>query len=144
MIMKKIALLMLMLSVTIFANAQFHGGFYHADPDAWVDKEPYFACKNNYTYNGWGQNIQNVTAVINASDVYSFPSVWEYDKFIIIGQESGVNFSSGDVITLYCGNQCIGSWTYKPSSAFSGIKPSPGKGTSKIIKRIWKYIRRIR
>ena len=50
--MKKIALLIFFACITIFANAQFNGGFYHADPDAWIDKEPYFACQNNYFYNG--------------------------------------------------------------------------------------------
>lgn len=143
--MKKIALLMFMLSVTIFANAQFHGGFYQADPDAWIDKEPYFACQNNYIYNGWGQNIQNITAVVNGADTYYFPYIWEYGKFIVIGKDSGVEFSSGDVVSLYWGNQCIGTWTYKPSSILSGIKfKGGGKNSSKIIKSVWKYVRKIR
>ncbi|MBO5921813.1 MAG: hypothetical protein J6Q48_05430 [Bacteroidaceae bacterium] len=98
--MKKIALLMFFACITIFANAQFNGGFYHADPDAWIDKEPYFACQNNYLYNGWGQNIQDVTAVVNGTDVYSFPYIWEYGTFIIIGKDNGIKFSSGDVVSL--------------------------------------------
>ena len=43
--MKKIILLLVLTFTTISVNAQFFGGFYQADPDAWVDKEPYFACK---------------------------------------------------------------------------------------------------
>lgn len=142
--MRKYALLLLLLCISISANAQFFGGFYHADPDAWIDKEPYFACQNNYVYNGWGQNIQNVTAVVNSSDVYTFPYIWEYGKIITIGKDSGIEFSSGDVVTLYWGNQLIGSWTYRPSSALSGIKLKGGKGAGKIIKSIWKHVKKIR
>ena len=142
--MKKFTLLLLLFCISICANAQFVGGFYHADPDAWIDKEPYFACQNNCVYNGWGQDIQNVTAVVNGEDVYSFPYIWEYGKFIMIGKSSGINFSSGDVVALYVGNQCIGSWTYQPSSALSGIKFRGGKGAGKIIKSVWKYVKKIR
>lgn len=42
--MKKIVLILIMALTSLSASAQFYGGFYQADPDAWVDKEPYFAC----------------------------------------------------------------------------------------------------
>lgn len=140
--MKKSILLLLLFCMTICVNAQFNGGFYHADPDAWIDKEPYFACQNNYVYNGWGQNIQNVTAVVNGKSVYSFPYVWGYGQTIILGKENGLEFSSGDVVSLYWGNYCIGAWTYKPSSVLSGIKLKGGKGNGKILKKAWKYIKK--
>lgn len=142
--MKKSILLLLFTCIAFYANAQFYGGFYHADPDAWVDKEPYFACRNNFVYNGWGQNIQNVTAVVNGSDVYSFPYVWAFGSVITIGEDNGIKFSSGDTVSLYWGNQCIGTWTYKPSSALAEIKFRGVKGAGKIIKTAWRYVKRIR
>lgn len=139
--MKKITLLLL-LCISFSAHAQFSGAFYHADPDAWFDKEPYFLCQNNYVYNGWGQNLQNITAVVNGENMYSFPYIWQYGSSIKLGKESGVEFSSGDVVSLYCGNYCIGTWTYKPSSAY--VKKRAGKGAGKIIKRAWKYVKKLR
>lgn len=55
--MKKLFLVLVLALSAISANAQFNGHFYEADPDAWVDKEPFFACQNNCVYNGWGQNL---------------------------------------------------------------------------------------
>ncbi len=144
MTMKKLILLVLLTCVSFSADAQFFGAFYQADPDAWIDKEPYFACKNSFVYNGWGQNLQNVTAVINGTYVYSFPYVWGYGHYITLGKANGIDFSSGDTVSLYWGNQCIGTWTYKPSSALSEIKIRGGKNTGKILKSAWKYIKRIR
>ena len=142
--MKKLVMILVLVFTTLSVNAQFFGGFYQADPDAWVDKEPYFACKNSYVYNGWGQNLQNISVVINGTDVYSFPYVWEYGKFITIGKANGIDFSSGDTVSLYWGNQCIGTWTYKPSSALPDIKIRGGKNAVKILKSALKYIKRIR
>lgn len=142
--MKKFFLALVLALSAISVNAQFYGAFYEADPDAWIDKEPYFACQNMYVYNGWGQNLQSVMAVINESDVYSFPDVWVYGKFIVIDRNCGVDFSSGDRVSLYVGEQCIGTWTYKPSSALSGKKFRLGKGGGQILKSIWKYVKKIR
>lgn len=142
--MKKLFLVLVLALSAISANAQFNGHFYEADPDAWVDKEPFFACQNNCVYNGWGQNLQNITAVINGTDVYSFPYVWEYGKLIVLNKENGFEFSSGDTISLYWGNQCIGTWKYKTSSALSGIKFRGGKNAGKILKSVWKYVKKIR
>ena len=140
--MKRLFLTLLLVVVSICAKAQFYGGFYHNDPNDWFDKEPYFACQNNYVFNGWGQNITNVKAVINGTEVYTFPYMWEYGKYIVIGRESGVNFTSGDVVSLYWGNWLIGTWTYQPARVLPKIK---AKGaTGQITKKVWKYLKTIR
>ncbi len=125
----------------MYNNNQFIGGFYHADPNAIFDKEPYFACQNNYVYNGWGQNVQNVTIIVNGAHQYSFPYIWEYGKIITFGRENGIYFKSGDTVTLYCGQLCVGTWTYYPSFKLPNIKL---RGAGKILKYGWKFIRRIR
>ena len=140
---KLIFVFVLALSAFLNVQAQFSGAFYHADPDAWVDKEPYFICRNLYVYNGWGQNLQNITAVINGKDVYSFPYVWEYGTDIVIGRSSGVEFSSGDNVSLFWGNQCDGVWKYEPEFVVTRRKLG-GKGANKVLKGAWKYIKRIR
>ncbi|WP_287679451.1 hypothetical protein [Bacteroides sp.] len=147
--MKKLIIVSILMLVTIGVKAQFFmGGFYSGDPDAWIDKEPYFACKNLYVYNGWGQNLQNISAVINGTDVYSFPNVWLYNSYITIGRENGIDFSSGDKVSLYWGNQCIGTWVYKSESILSELsdmrRPRGGKNTSKMLKSVWKYVKKIR
>lgn len=145
--MKKIVLIFIYLSIVLSVYAQFNvyanfkGAFYHADPEAWVDKEPYFACQNLYTFYNMGQNLQNVSIVINGTDVYSYPYIWEYGKYITIGAENGIHFSSGDEVTLRIGNQYINTWTYRTKSALPDIKLI---GAGKILKSVWKYIKRIR
>lgn len=39
--MKRVLLTSLLAITTLFANAQFKGGFCCGDPDAWFDKEIY-------------------------------------------------------------------------------------------------------
>ena len=142
--MKKIIILLIIILGTLNVNAQFLGGFYHADPNAWIDKEPYFACKNTFIYNGWGQNLQNIYVVINGSDIYSFPYVWEYGKYITIGKANGIDFSSGDTVSLYWGNQCLGTWIYRPSSTLQDRRIKGSKNANKVLKSTWKFIKRIR
>lgn len=145
--MKRIVFVFVLMFLSVGVHAQFYGGFYHADPDAWFDTEPYFACRNAFVYNGWGQNLQNVVAIINDEEVYSFPYVWEYGSYIILGKDSGVDFSSEDKVALYCGNQYLGSWTYYPQVAKQN-RPLNGKGggkqLGKLLKGVWKYVKRIR
>lgn len=95
--MKKFVFIFVFAFFALVVKAQFCGVFYQADPDAWFDKEPYFMCRNSFVYNGWGQNI---SAVINDEEVYSFPYVWMYGSYIVIGKDSGVEFSSGDKVSL--------------------------------------------
>lgn len=133
--------MVLLLCITACTNAQFSGGFYHADPDAWFDKEPYFACRNLFAPYGWGQNFQNVTAVVNGSEEYSLPGVWTYGTWITLGKDSGVDFESGDTVSIYIGGYYVDTWKYTASSTLSGIH-IPGSG--KILKKLWRYIKRIR
>ena len=141
--MKKYLLVLLFAFLAIGVKAQFAGGFYEKDPNAWFDKEPFFACQNNYVYYGYGQSILNVSVVINNKDVYSFPYVWEYGSTIILGQENGFKFSSGDRVSLYSGQNCIGTWTYSSSSSLSW-KNLKLKGGGKVFKQVWKYVKKIR
>lgn len=141
--MKKVLLVVLLVLSVISAKAQFAGGFYENDPNAWFDKEPVFACQNNYAYGGWGQNLQNVCVVINNKDVYTFPYVWEYGAVIVLSKDNGFSFSSGDRVSLYCGQNCIGTWTYNSSSALSW-RHVKFKGAGRYIKQAWKYIKKIR
>ena len=67
--MKKFVFIFVFAFFALVAKAQFYGALYQADPDAWFDKEPYFMCMNSFVYNGWGQNIQNISAVINDEEV---------------------------------------------------------------------------
>lgn len=143
--MKKFVLMLLVVAFSAMcANAQFIGAFYEGDPDAWFDKEPFFACQNNYVYYGYGQDLQNITVVINGTDVYSFPYTWGYGKYIYLGEDNGFKFSSDDVVALYCGNQFIGSWTYNASSALNGKRIHKRNGSGKFLKKAWKYIKKIR
>lgn len=145
--MKRIVFAFVLMLLSVGVHAQFYGGFYLADPDAWFDTEPYFACRNAFVYNGWGQNLQNVTAIVNDEEVYSFPYVWEYGSYLILDEDSGVDFSSGDRVALYCGNQFIGSWTYYPQVAKQnklGGGRGGGKQLGKLLRGAWKYVKRIR
>lgn len=101
--MKKFVFIFVFAFFALVAKAQFYEVFYQADPDAWFDKEPYFMCMNSFVYNGWGQNIQNISAVINDEEVYFFPYVWMYGSYIVIGKDGGVEFSPGDKVSLYWG-----------------------------------------
>lgn len=141
--MRKLLVLLAMLLSSLGMNAQFAGGFYEADPNAWFDKEPFFACQNNYVYYGWGQNLQNISVVVNDKDVYSFPYIWEYGSTIILNKDNGFKFSSGDRVSLYCGQNCIGTWKYNSSSSNS-LKHLKFKGGGKVLKQAWKYIKKIR
>ncbi len=144
--MKKLLFTTLLGLFSLTAQAQFTGGFYYDDPDALFDKEPYFYCYNNYTYNGWGQNIQNVRIVINGTDVYSYPYVWGYGTFIRLGRENGVDYSSGDVVSIYWGNQFIDSWVYSSKSILSEVKIKGGRRTGEALKKaskkVWKYMKK--
>lgn len=150
--MKKFIIVSILTFITLGVNAQsFRGGFYSADPKALIDKEPFFACRNLFVYNGWGQNLQNISIVINGTDVYSLLSVWEYNSYITIGRENGIDFSSGDKVSLFWGNQCIGTWTYKRESILNELidkkEQTPrggGKYTGKMLKSAWRYIKKIR
>lgn len=141
--MRKLFIVFVMLLSSLVMKAQFAGGFYEADPNAWFDKEPFFACQNNYVYYGWGQNLQNISVIVNGKDFYTFPYIWEYGSTIILNKDNGFKFSSGDRVALYCGQNCIGSWTYNSSSALSW-KHLKLKGSGKVFKQAWKYIKKIR
>lgn len=142
--MKKIMMMLMACFFAMYAHAQFFGAFYENDPDAWFDKEPFFACQNNYTYYGYGQSLQNITVVVNSTDYYSFPYVWEYGAYIVLGKENGFEFSSGDQVAMYCGNQFIGSWTYQSASAYHGHRIRTGKSSGKILSKALKFIKKIR
>lgn len=142
--MKKVLLLLvLILGCLTSAHAQaFLGGFYNADEDAWFDKEPYFACINNAVNNyGQGLYFSNVWAVYNNETVYTFPYTWGYGEIITLGRQSGVELSNGDTITLYIGQQCLGTWTYHRSSSLPDIKL---RGVGKLLKKSWKYLKKIK
>ena len=81
-------LLLLFAFLAIGVKAQFAGGFYEKDPNAWFDKEPFFACQNNYVYYGYGQSILNVSVVIN-------------NKMINIGQRHLTISTCGLVPKIY-------------------------------------------
>lgn len=140
--MKK-TILFISLIIAISANAQFVGNFYHADPNAVFDKEPYFACLNNYTYMGYGQNIQNIIVVINDEYVYSYPYIWNYGYWLVLGNENGFEFSSGDNVKLYWGNSFIGSWTYSRSYNYPRIPRTPKGNAVKFLKQSWKYVKKL-
>ena len=141
--MKKIFLLICLTCLTISVNAQFSGGFWQRDPDAYFDKEPVFYAQNNcVNYYGYGQDLANVYIVHNGN-WYSYSSIWGYGKYIIIGKEHGFDFSSGDVVSVYIGNSCIGTWKYTPSYTIeltdrqkAGILKGAAKGVYKLIKAI--------
>lgn len=141
--MKRLAFVLVLMWLSMGVHAQFYGGFYLADPDAWFDTEPYFSCKNSFVYNGVGQNLQNVTAIVNDKEVYYYSYIWKYGSYIVLGKDSGVDFSSGDKVALYCGNQYLGSWKYYPQVAkqnrFGG-----GKQLGKLLRGAWKYVKKIR
>ena len=141
--MKKYLLVLLFAFLVIGVKAQFAGGFYEKDQNAWFDKEPCFACQNNYVYYGWGQNLHNISVVVNNKDVYSYPYIWEYGSTIILDKENGFTFSSGDCVSLYCGQNCIGTWIYKSSSSLSW-KDLKLKGSGKALRQAWKYIKKLR
>ncbi len=141
--MKKFVLTLLVVAFSAMcANAQFIGAFYEGDPDAWFDKEPFFACQNNYVYYGYGQDLQNITVVINGEKHYSNSFIWRYGTYLYLGEDNGFEFSSGDKVALYWGNQCIGTWTYRTSSALNGTHIKV-KIPKEYLKTAWKYIKHL-
>lgn len=129
--------LMLMCSMSI--RAQFAAGFGQADPDAWFDKEPYFWCQNQTYY-----QLQNVSLIHN-DKVYTLNSAWLSGGYITLGKDNGIDLSTGDRISVYVGNQCIGTW-YCPKSPSMNIPRirGGGKAGKTVMKTIWKYVKKIR
>lgn len=125
---------------TISANAQFYGTFGYGDPDAWFDKEIYFTCKNEYSAYGYGQNLSNVSIVINEETQYNLSGIWGYGTYLYVGKEIGIELSGGDTVAVYVGNQYIDSWTC-PSSALPNIK---FRGSGKVLKKLWSKAKKIR
>ena len=135
-IMKKCLFLMLLLFCSLSSFAQFTGGFGQADPNAWFDKEPYFWCQNQTYY-----QYSNVSIVINNDKVYALDGTWLSGGYIAIGKNNGIKFSSGDKVSIYIGNQCVGTWLYSKSSSTNLPRL---KGSGKVMKKIWKYVKKLR
>ena len=139
--MRRLIALLFCCFAIFSASAQFYGTFYHADPDAWMDKEPYFACLNSYTYYGYGQDLQYVRVIVN-EDEYQFSHVWKYGTYITVGYEDGIDIAAGDVISLYVGNVFIGTWIYNESNALSDIKIRAVRGSGKVLRGVWKMLKK--
>lgn len=142
--MKKILLLSCLICFAISINAQFTGGFLQRDPNAYFDKDPVFYVQNNYVNNyGYGQDLGNVYIVHNGN-WYSYSYVWGYGEYITIGEENGFDFSSGDVVSVYIGNACIGTWKYTPSYTIELTDRQKAKILTGCIKGILKLIKTVR
>jgi len=135
---KKLLLTVLSFFFCIGMFAQFPGGFSFEDKGIIYDSDPCFVCQNLYTYNGYGQNLANVTLVINDEYVFNLNSYWEYGSYLYLGKSNGVDFSSGDVVALYINGQYINSWKYSRSLANFALP----KGTGKAFKKLWKTFKK--
>lgn len=131
--------LIIIVSVQI-GYAQFVGNFGEGDPDAWFDKEIFFACQNQTPY-----AYSNVILVVNNEKMYTYPYSWYSGYYLTIGKSNGVSLSSGDKVDLWIGNQYIGGW-YCPKSPSYKLPRTRGggKAASKILKGAWKYLKRIK
>ena len=133
-------LILLLLLGSLGVKAQFAAGFGQADPDAWFDKEPYFWCQNQSYY-----QYVNVSLVYNRDKVYSLNGSWLSGGYITLGKDNGIKLSSGDAVSIYIGNQCIGTWICpkSPKANLPRIRGG-GKAAKSLGKTIWKYVKRIR
>ena len=62
--------------------------------------------------------------------------------YITIGYEDGIDIAAGDVISLYVGNVFIGSWIYNESNALSDIKIRAVRGSGKVLRGVWKMLKK--
>ena len=125
--MKRVLLTSVLAVPTLFANAQFKGGFGCGDPDAWFDKEIYFYCQNNANNGYYGMNLSNVSLVIDGETQVDVDGIWVYSDFIFIGSHNGFEFSKGTTVALYVNGYFQNSWTCLTSNPTA----------IQIAKRIW-------
>lgn len=137
--MKKLIFILLVFC-SLSVKAQFAAGFGQADPDAWFDKEPYFWCQNQTYY-----SLVNVSLVFNNDKVYTLNGTWASGGYITLGKDNGISLSSGDIVAIYVGNQCIGTWVCpkSPSMNLPRVRGG-GKADKAVLKTIWKYAKKIR
>lgn len=105
--MKKVFLFLIGVSCSLMLNAQqIVGGFACADPDAWFNKEIFFAVQNNCRdYYGWPMILTNVEFCVNGENWYKV-DFWEYGKVVRIEDE----MKKGTVVTMYYNGQYYYSW----------------------------------
>ena len=125
--------------IPISTIAQFKGGFGYGDPNAWFDKEIFFSCQNNYKRAGQGQNFSNVTLVVKGVP-YRLSGVWNYGCYISIGNDNGIEFSTGDKVELFINDKYIASWTC-PKQPTMHLKM---KGTWKLLKKGWTKMKKVK
>ncbi|HJE39327.1 MAG TPA: hypothetical protein K8V47_06185, partial [Candidatus Amulumruptor caecigallinarius] len=129
--------LLVTLCCVLGCSAQFSAGFGAGDPDAWIDKEIYFVVQNQTYY-----QYANVMVFVGDRG-YSCPGMWMPGGYLYVGPEIGAKISSGEKVKLFIGNQLCGSWT-APKSSFS-LPSAKGKGLKyRDLKKVWKYLKRIR
>lgn len=139
--MKKLLLFVLLSLSTIYLKAQVQGAFDCKDPNAWVDKEIYFVAQNNYVYYGYGQNLANVSFVVNDKYIYTINGYWYYGNYIVIDD---VKMDKGTVVSMYIGNQCVSTWTCNQSSPSILSTALSAYRDYRIAKRVIKLLKKIR
>lgn len=151
--MRKIFFILVLL-YSINLSAQFTGGFACGDPDAWFDKEIYFYCQNNVTdYFGYGQNLVNVSFVVNDGEDYHFfryNYTWQYRDVLFIDSRQ-IELKKGSTVYLFIGEECYGSWmchTSNPSAidTIKRIYEMKPKGPTKIKinwNKLLKYLKKL-
>ncbi len=131
--------IILCLVGVVSGKAQFVGNFGEGDPDAWFDKETFFVCYNQTPY-AWN----NVSLVLNDSKVYTYPYTWYSGYYLSIGKGNGVSLSAGDKVSLWVGNQCAGTWFCPKNPSYRPRVKGGGKMAGKILRKAWKYVKRVR
>lgn len=131
---------MLAFGMTMSMNAQFSGDWGEADPDAWFNKEPFFVCMNNSPY-----YYTNVALMLNNNDLYVLSEPWQSGQMVTLGLGDGVKLDSGDRVSIFINDRIIGTWVCPKSPKYKLPKVhGGGKAAKAILKRAWKYVKKIR
>lgn len=139
--MKKFLLLVFLCLGTLNMKAQVYGAFDCKDPKAWFDKEIYFVAQNNVVSYGYGQNLANVSFVVDGKYLYTMNGYWQYGSYIRIDD---VKMDKGTVVNMYLGNQQVASWTCNQSNPSILQTALSAYRDYRIAKRVFKLIKKIK
>lgn len=151
---KKVLLFALFILISISAKSQYTGqivgGFGCGDPDAWFDKEIYFAAYHDVSvwdpwYGGLVQQSYNdVVLSVNNEYYYEFTG-WQYNTYLIIND---IKMDKGDVVSMYINGIYSGCWvcdqkqpTFK-DRALKALDKKPHTRPSINVKKLRKVLRK--
>lgn len=139
--MKKLLLFVFLCLSTLNTKAQVNGAFDCKDPKAWFNKEIYFVAQNNVVSYGYGQNLANVSFVVDGKYLYTMNGYWLYGSYIVIDD---IKMDKGTVVNMYIGNQLVSRWTCDQSNPSILNTALSVYRDYRIAKRVFKLIKKIK